>query len=236
MDTGAIIAIEEVVTRWMLKYKKSTDDYNVFLEHACNVVRDFQVHDSDKFRSEKVTVSALGIIEMPTDLIRVKDVCTAKNGEWWTMTMRPNLVNTTTTTLGVEGHDSTFGEGVSTLDPYTYSLAAGGAVNDSYYMIDYTARRIFCEGLISTTVLLKYVSSGVSSTATTYVPEMLTPMIDNYLLVKETFWEKDLIRERQMRQKDFEDERLRIRNVINGMTTSQWQDLIWGSTSQNPKR
>jgi hypothetical protein len=132
MDTGAIIAIEEVVTRWMLKYKKSADDYNVFLEHACNVVRDFQVHDSDKFRSEKVSVSALGIIEMPTDLIRVKDLCTAKNGEWWTMTMRPNLVNTTTTTLGVEGHDATFGEGVGTLDPYTYSLAARGAVNDNY--------------------------------------------------------------------------------------------------------
>jgi hypothetical protein len=236
MDTGAIISLEEVVTRWMFKYKKPSDDYNVFLEHSCNVVRDFHVHDSDKFRSEKVAVSALGIIEMPVDLIRVKDVCVAKNGEWWTMTQRPEKVNTTTTVALVETQDTDFGEGVNVLDNLTYSLAAKGAVNSYYYMIDYNARRIFCDGIISDTVLLKYISSGMSATATTYVPEMITPMIDAYLLLKETYWVKDLARERQSRQKDFDNERLRIRNVINGLTASQWQDLIWGSTSQNPKR
>jgi hypothetical protein len=236
MDSPAIIAIEEVVTRYLFKYKKDTTDYNIFLEHACNVIRDFQVHDGDKFRSEKISVSALGIIEMPTDLIRLVDVCVPKNGEWWTMTERSAKVNTTTFTGLAEGQDTDFGEGVALLDNNSYGLASRGAVNQYYYMVDYNARRIFCDGIISDTVLLKYVSSGISATATTYIPEMLTPLIDSYLLWKESYWIKDLVRERQLREKDFTNERLRIRNVLNGLTASQWQDLIWGSTSQNPKR
>jgi hypothetical protein len=236
MDTPAIIGIEEVVTRYLLKYKLPSTDYYVYLEHACDVISKFQVRDGNKFRSEKVSVSALGIIEFPSDCIRVKEPCVARNGEWWPMTERPNLVNTTTMTGLVEGHDANFGEGVAVLDNLTYSLAAKGAVNSYYYMIDYNARRIFCDGIISDTALLKYVSSGISITATTYIPEMLIPLVDTYLLWKETYWRKDLARERASREDNFKNERLEIRNVLNGLTASQWQDLIWGSTSQNPKR
>ena len=236
MDSNALILIEEVVTRYLFKYKKPTTDYNIYLEHACNIVRKFQVHDGDKFRSEKVSVDASGIIEFPDDCIRVKVPCVAKNGEWWPMTERADMVNTTTMTGLVEGHDANFGEGVALLDSYTYSLAARGAVNSYYYMVDYNARRIFCDGIISDTVLLKYVSSGISITENTYIPEMLTPLVDSYLLLKETFWITELARERKSREDDFKNERLEIRNVINGLTASQWQDLIWGSTSQNPKR
>jgi hypothetical protein len=152
------------------------------------------------------------------------------------MTERPLKVNTTTFTGLVEGQDADFGEGVNVLDNNSWGLASRGAVNQYYYMVDHNARRIFCDGIVSDTVLLKYVSSGISATATTYIPEMLTPLIDSYLLWKESYWIKDLVRERQLREKDFTNERLRIRNVLNGLTASQWQDLIWGSTSQNPKR
>lgn len=235
-DTNALISIEEAVTRYLFKYRKSTDDYILYLEHACNALRQYKVNSAPEARSEKLVVSSLGIIEMPTDLIRLKDVCVAWNGQWWTMTEKPNMVNSTTFTGIVEGHDTTFGEGVAIVDDVSNTFGAKGGINDLYYMVDYGARRIFCDGIVSSTVMVKYVSSGVSLTGTTYIPDLFTEVLDNYLLFKETYWLTELTRERESRKRDYRDADLVLRNIINSLTASQWKDLIWGSFSQSPKR
>ena len=235
-DTNALISIEEVTTRYLLKYKKTNDDYTIYLEHICNCVRDFQLHDSHSFRSEKVSVDSLGIIELPDDCVRVHDICVAYRGEWWSFTERPDMVNTTTTVGLVETQDSDFGEGVALLDNKTYTYGAKGAVNAYYYKLDWNERRIFCDGIKSDTVLLKYVSNGINADGDTYIPEMITPVLDAYLLWRETYWLPELIRERQAREKDYHNERLRLRNLLNGMTISRWKDVFWGSITLSPKR
>jgi hypothetical protein len=235
-ETNALISIEQAVQDYLLGYKKSSEDFIIYLKHACTLLTDFMIHDSQEARSEKVLISSLGIIEMSTDLIRVKDVCVAWHGEWWTMTEKPNMVNTTTMAGLVETHDSTFGEGVAVAEGNSDTFGSKGAINDYYYMIDYKARRIFIDGLVSDTCLLKYVSSGISATSTTYIPILIVPTLEAYLLWKESFWIPKVMRERPMRQKDFDNERLRVRNVLNSLTASQWKDIFWGSFSQSPKR
>ncbi len=236
MDRAALISVEEAVTRFLLKNKKPNTDYVVYLENACDCLREFRLNDSKEARTEKVAVSALGIVEMPDDMIGFKDICVARNGEWWSMTLRPDMVNTTTIVAGVETHDSTFGEGVAPLDNLTYSYAARGAVNDYYYTIDWNARRIFCHGIISDTVLLKYTSSGVALSGTTYIPEELTLTMDAYLLWRETFWIDKLIRERGSREQNYVNARITLRNRLRSLTASQWKDLFWGLFNQNPQR
>ncbi len=238
-ETNALVSIENAVTDFLLGYKKTTEDYVTYLKHACTLLTDFMIHDAAEARSEKVTVNSLGIIEMSTqcpDLIRLKDISVAYNGEWWTMTEKPNMVNTTTTTAGVEGHSSTFGEGVVIPDGVIDTFGARGGINDYYYMVDYKARRIFIDGLVSDTVLLRYVSSGIMVSGITYIPIMLVPMLESYLLWKESYWIPSIVRERPMRERDFNNERLRVRNVINSRSASQWRDIMWGSFSQSPKR
>src|SRR5512133_1485069 len=107
-ESGALRDIEGIVTDYLLKYKKSTEDYSSYLQHSTDCLREFMTYDSREFRTEKVSVSSLGIIEMPTDMIGFREVGVAKNGEWWSFTERPDMVNTTTTTSGVEGHDDAF--------------------------------------------------------------------------------------------------------------------------------
>jgi hypothetical protein len=235
-ETNALVTVEQAVTDYLLAFKKTTEDYIIYVRHACTLLTDFMIHTSQEARSEKIAVSALGIIEMPDDLIKLHDVCIPRNGEWWTMTERSGKVNTTTFTGFVEGQDSTFGEGVDVKDGITTTFGARGAVNDYYYMVDYKARRIFVDGIKSDTVLIKYVSSGISTTATTYIPILVIPMLEAYLLWKESFWIDKLARERDSRYNDYRNEKLRVRNVINGMTTAQWNDIIWGSFTQTPKR
>jgi hypothetical protein len=236
MATNALIPVEEAVTRFLLKYKKPTEDFVSYLEHAGNALREFMIYDSKEYRTVKISVSALGIIEMPVDMIGFKEVAVAKNGEWWAMTEKPDMVNTTTTTAGIEGHSTTFGEGVAIRNGKTDTYGAKGAINQYYFMLDWKARRIFLDGIISDTVLLKYISSGIEISGTTYMPDMFTNTLDAYLLWKETYWMRDLVRERMPRQQDYVNERLRLRNYINSLTAKQWYDLIWGSFTQTPKR
>jgi len=235
-DNSALRDIEGMVTDFLLKYRRGTDDYAIYLQHTTDCLREFMTYDSREFRTEKVSVDSLGIIEMPSDMIGFREVGIALNGEWWSFTERPDMVNTTTTTGGVEGHDSTFGEGVALRDNMTYGYGARGAVNDYYYMIDWKARRIFCDGIVSDTVILKYVSSGISLTDTTYVPTLLTPVVDAYLRWQESFWLRDKIRERDSLRQDYINARLNVRGFLNKLTTSQLKDLFWGTLTESPRR
>lgn len=236
MATNALIDINTVVSRYLHKYKLSTDDAFIYIEHACDCARDFNLYDSGDVVSEKVSVSALGIIELPDDCVGFNGLYIPKNGELWPFTRKDTIVNTTTTTAGVETQDSDFGEGVAITDPKTDTYGAVGGVNDYYYTIDWKARRIFCEGITSDTVLLRYTTSGVEISGTTYIPEFVIPMIDAYLLWKSSYWIGDRVKERPLLERDFEKAELKIRNFINSMTIEEWQDVLASTTTQTVQR
>lgn len=236
MATNALINIEEVVSRFLLKYEQSTDHAVSFQEHVCNAVRDFRLYDSNQVVSEKVSVSALGIIEMPADMLSFVDLCKPYNGQWVSLTEIDTIVNTTTMVGAVETRDSDFGEGVDILHPEDVGYGARGGINAYNYVIDWEARRIFCEGIISDTLMLRYVSSGVETTGTTTVPEILTPMLDAYMLWKGSYfipiWKKEML----VYKDEYKEEKAKLRNLMNSMSYSQWSDLLLGLSSQAPIR
>ena len=96
--TNALLAIEDIVTRFALKYKKSTEDYVSYLELACNCVRDFSLYHSGEAITAKVSVTANKLIEMPDDMIGFVDLCYPIEGRWWSFTRQDDIVNTTTFT------------------------------------------------------------------------------------------------------------------------------------------
>jgi hypothetical protein len=236
MATPALLDLNQVVTRFLLKYKLPLEDAVIFTEHAANCLRDFHLYDSPNVVSAKIAVSALGIIEMPSDMVGFNGLFMPLNGELWSFTEKDTIVNTTTFTGGVEGQDSDFGEGVAITDPKTDTYGGVGGVNDYYYTIDWKARRIFCEGIVSDTVLLKYTTSGVETAGTTYIPEFITPMLDSYMLWKASYFTESLMRQRPMLEKDYERAEFKIRNLINSMSYAEWRDLFLGITTQAPMR
>jgi hypothetical protein len=236
MATNALISIENVVSRFLFKYKKPTEDAFIFTEHACNCYRDFRLYDSDQVVTAKIAVSANKIIEMPSDMQTFVDLCIPINGAWWSFSERREIVNTTTYTGLVEGRDEAEGEGADLATPRTTGYAARGGINDYNYMLDWQARRIFVDGIESDMVVLFYTSSGIETSGVTLVPEMLTPLFDSYLLWKSSYWQPELIRERDSLKKDYDETRLSIRNLINGMNYNQWRDLILGNAAQAPVR
>ena len=135
MATNALIDIEDIVSRYLFKYKLSTDDAFIYTEHACDAYRNFRLYDSAQVVTSKVTINANKWIDMPTDMQTFVDLCTPINGEWWSFSERSTIVNTTTFTGGLEGRDSTVGEGADLLEPRTTEYAASGGVNDYNYIL-----------------------------------------------------------------------------------------------------
>jgi len=235
MATNALIPIDEMVSRYLLKYKKTTEDAFIYLEHACNCVRDFHLYDSPNVVPVKATITSLGIIEMPSDMVGFNGLHKFVDGLMWPYTQRDDIAVTTTTLLGVESLDADYGEGEALKNPKSDTYGGVGGVNDYYYKLDWRARRIFCN-VKSDTAILTYTSSGIELSGTTYVPEFITPMVDNYLLWKETYWIEEIARERKDREKDYNNSETKIRNLINGMTGDQWRDLLLSLTTQAPLR
>jgi hypothetical protein len=235
--TNALISIEEVVTRYLLKYRKGTEDFMIYLEHACNAVRDFNLYDGNLVVTFKTTLDATKKwIDLPDDFVSFIDLVTPTKGQWWSFTRNDRIVNTTTTTGGVEGRDSDQGEGVIIDQARVTGYGAKGGWNKFRYTLDLGARRIYIDDAITEDIVLMYVASGVKTTGTTTIPEFITPMIDGYLLVKETFWLPELVRERPMREQSYWSEKMKIRSLINSMSVEEWKDLFYGSFTQAIKR
>ena len=236
MATAALINIETVITRYLLKFKLSLDDAFILTEHACDCVSQFNLYDSDFATTAKVSVDANKIIEMPSDLVAFVDLVLPYNGKWWSFTEKREIVNTTTFTGLTEGRDSDVGEGVDIDTGRKTGYAAKGAINDYNYTLDWKARRIFCSGVQSETVVLIYVTSGIEATGTTQVPISIIPMIDAYLTWKRSYWDNSIKQERSLLERDYNNARLSVRNLINSMSYNQWRDIILGGTLQAPQR
>lgn len=236
-DTSALVELNKVVDDYLLKYKKPFEDAFIYVAHACDCVQRFNLYDNNVVVTEKVTINANKWIEMPDSMLGFNDLLVAvSDGRFWSCTEQSDIVTTTTTTLGVEGRDETIGEGAGITDPKTDTYGGVGGVNDYYYTIDWNARRIYTEGFDTETVVLKYVSSGIEVGGTTYVPSLIIPMIEAYLLWKESYWIAGLARERDMREKDYTKARLEIRSFINSMSYSEWKDLFNSLATQAPQR
>ena len=56
MDTDALIKIQDIVDRYTFKRKIPLDDWNLYLEHATDCVRELSIHHMNAFRMEETHV------------------------------------------------------------------------------------------------------------------------------------------------------------------------------------
>jgi hypothetical protein len=173
---------------------------------------------------------------MPTDMVRFSYLFVPIRGEWWSFTQKGRKVTTTTITAGVEGQDSEMGEGVDVDDDVYFGLGGKGGVNDYYLNIDWTARRIFCDGFKSDTAVLRYVSSGLVVSGSTYVPQQCEATMDAYIN-----WRKEMINPRSMSMIQYLEglykEEIKKLRILNFMPSKDEICDAWDSaTTQTVQR
>lgn len=228
--SAGILEINKYVDGYILKKKLSQDDFFVFLKHACDVYRKINIRHSNEVMTAKVTASALGIIEWPSDMISFGSLSVPINGEAWSFTRKGNKIMTTTTTAGVETQDADMGEGVDVLDNVYTGIAGRGGVNAYYLNIDERARRITCDGFKSDTAILQYVSDGLVVNGTTYIPTKCETVLDSYL-----DWQRELNEPRSMAMvqtlKGYYDDEIQGLRFINLMPSRDEICDIWDANS-----
>jgi hypothetical protein len=237
--TDALQTVERIVSTYLFSYKKPTEDYSLYVQHACRAIEDFNLYDGNYVVSAKVTIDAtLKCITMPDDMQTFVDLVTPIHGGWWSFTEKNQVVTTTTFTGLVESRVTAEGEGVA-IDQYrTTGYGARGAWNKFRYTIDWAARRIYVDDVYTADdyIVLLYVSSGIKAGEDTTVPAFLVPLIEAYLFERETYWVPGLERERPMRHEAYWREKMKVRDLVNSMSYNQWRDLILENVTQTPQR
>lgn len=229
-NNSAIIEINKLVDTYLLKKRLPQDDFFMYLQHACDCFRKINIRHSNDVITAKVSVSALGIIEWPSDMINYGALFVPIEGEWWSFTKKGRKVMTTTMTNGVEGQDSNMGEGVDVLDDTYTGIGGRGGVNAYYVNVDEKNRRLFCDGFKSDTAVLQYSSSGLVVSGSTYVPTKCISVIDSYL-----DWQRELVEPRSMAMiqtlKSYYDDNLQELRLINFLPSRDEIADIWDGNS-----
>jgi hypothetical protein len=235
MATSALVTVNSIIDRFLFKNELPTDRAWIYLEHACDAVRELHLYDLPSLVTEKVTIDANGIIELPSDAIGVNVLYKFVDGVKWKFTQRDDIITTTTTISGVEGMDEDYGEGEALVDPKTSTYGGVGGVNDYYYKIYWKARRIFVN-IKSDTAVLEYVTSGIELSGSTYIPDYCTTVIDSYLEWKRSLLDERLMRFAESREKSYDKASLKMRNLINAMSYDEWRDMLLSITTMSPQR
>ena len=191
-DQAATISLQAIVKRFILKYKVNEDDFINYLEHAADCYRDLNISHLSYFTQANLALDSVGKVAFPTDMIDFISLGIIRDDVFYTFIQSTDLSVPTT------------------------SIAYGASDNNKYfYYIDWPNRVIYCQSLVSETVTLRYISSGISTSVETLVPIQCTQVIDAYLRWMQSLMDGAGLGEQQIREN----------NYVTQVRHLQWQQL-----------
>ena len=224
-DTTALIELKKVVDRFIFKYKLPDEDFVNYFEHAADCVRDLTMHAISSYHETTVTVSALGVLTMPSDMLSLIGVALAYKGELWYFTEKQYMVIQTAV---ADQLPSDYNSNWS-------SYGVTGGANIYYFRVDWEDRKIYIDGAEGEDVQLQYISSGLDLAAPTTVPAIATPAIDAHLRWAQGEIEGKSINEQMKRERKYENE-VRLLKLQSLPALREIRDYFLSMTSQAIQR
>jgi hypothetical protein len=203
-DQAATISLQTIVKRFILKYKINEDDFINYLEHAADCFRDLNISHLSYLTQADVILDAVGKVSFPTDMIDFIAIGIVQGDVFYTFMQSPDL----NVPASAVSYDS-------------------GGWNKHFYYPDWVNRVIYCQSLVSETVTLRYISSGISTTAETMVPIQCTQVIDAYLRWMQSLMNATGLGEQQLRKANY-DESVRHLKWQQLPTMEQFKDTWLG--------
>jgi len=184
IDLSALQTLRGIVKRALWQGRRPPEDKMRFLEWAIDGYRKLGLHTiKENIKFVKKTPNDINVITFPNDCEQYIDLYVPVGGELWSLTRNQKII-TTTTQEEAESQDSDDGEGVDIVDAQLEGFAARGGTNiHGYYNVREDQRRIYCNKLSRTEVILAYVSTGVNDTEDQfYIPKKYIPAITAYIM------------------------------------------------------
>lgn len=208
-DQTATVSLQTIVKRFILKYKIFEDDFVNYLEHAADCLRDLNISHLSYYIQANLTLDSVGKVAFPTDMIDFISLGKIEDDVYYTFMQ--------STDLAVP----------SALTDYTSS-----AWDQYYYFLDWPSRIIYCQSLPAEEITVRYISSGISTTAETVVPVQCTQVIDAYLRWKQAEMDGGSLGDLQIR-KAFYDEQIRHLQWQQLPTLEQFKDTWLGRAGED---
>lgn len=185
-NISSLIPLDAFVRRLLAKEGEDNDNYLRYLQIACDGLRDMYIHDFHVEVTKVVTVdSTTNSFSYPSDYVRYTAIAMSIDGRWWVYTRDDAMVplndDDTSTALGVDNSTAIQGSlpNIAELEP-SQSLGRAGGRNDYYFREDRRNRLFQVGGSTPDIVVLKYVSNGLNSDGSIYLPDYATLAIEDY--------------------------------------------------------
>lgn len=189
--------LDQIVQETLLTLPESQQNemnYDRFFSFAIGCLREMRLlHVKDGKITIKINPNSLNRYDFPDDMEEFCELGVPVNGTIWWLTRNNSIVPTTSTKNGETILDSTLGEGVDLPIGQFDTFTSEGAINwQGYFTIDDYNREIIINANQQTTLFLRYLSSGISKTTTTYVPTKYYSAIRAYILWKDIEFDKNM--------------------------------------------
>lgn len=172
-------------------------------------------------------------IEMPSDLISVKDIFVPLDGQMWSLTRNrkiPILYN------GRNPQPKEWLNGGLINTDYGVNYGAkGGRNTEGYYNLDYTNRRIiFRNTLDRSEVLLDYLSSGIVKDGITYIPEQAKLALEMFVLQQLSLYGILSANKYSMYEREFNKQKAILRLIDINFT--EFSDTVYRTITSTFRR
>jgi len=148
-------------------------------------------------------------------------------------------VGNATTTLAEDSSDPIFFSEHWRNGQYVGGLyGLPGGIDDAYYRFDMEKRQIIFSGSTPRSeIVLEYISSGLKTDGSSLISRELVAPLRNYVL-----WQKDIndpriaANAKEMAKREFEESVEALRSMKNSFTADEYLRIIYGESTQGPKR
>jgi len=220
MDTTAQTTLKEIVYGVLNILNEDNTEYMRYFRILLDVIVDFKIFHIKGVNVVEIQMDDNHRIQLPDDCIRVTAIGIPVDGKMWTFTRENKLYLGQSIKSGVLTTDSDTTDGNIEDRDSKYGYSATGGKNQYYYTIDYTNRTIVISGSPKTMVTIYYISSGISSDTTTYLPIETKNAFQAALIYKSKIYDKTLsLGERQLIEKEYRKEvtKLRLSNTMRNI-------------------
>jgi hypothetical protein len=196
-------------------------------------------------------MSTAKTVALPADFVDYTKIGVPVNGKLRVLTKHDNLLLPRTfddTGDPVGNTDSGDTAGISNALFFTDHFRNGvfvgglfglpGGVDEAYYRIDMERRMIIFSGTVPRSeIVLEYISTGLKIEGGSLIPRECVAPLRNYILWQ--LEENDIriaYNEKERRKREYEESIEALRSFQNAFTKDEYLRMVWGSTSQAPKR
>lgn len=237
MDQKRFTTIREVVNkaRMIGNIPESKDPTCVQL--CIQGMKDLSLFALPHKNTVKLTVDSLGRIYLPDDYLMFLAVGVPRNGILYTFTRNNSIVQTSTETYSYEAINTEYGEGQEIPMNFCYSYGQGGAINETYFVINERRGFIQLLSFAGSQATLHYVSSGISENAESVeIPKTAEDALIAYILWMVVAYDLSVpLGERRERERLY-GEALKDISLIYAPTYQEIMDNFYATFYQTIKR